>query len=250
MSDTLVVRNLYKRFDKPVLENVNFSVKEGELVSIIGPSGCGKTTLIRIIAGLESYEGEVLLDGKLVKGPGQDRVVVFQDYALFPWRTVFGNVSFGLEMKKVKKDVIKEKVSRVLKLVGLHGFEYYYPHELSGGMRQRVALARAIVCEPRILLMDEPLSALDAQTRNYMQEELVRIWKEIKCTIIYVTHSIEEAVFLSNRIIVLTRRPGRIKKIVDIDLERPRDRFSEEFIKIKAELHKSIQEEFELTSHG
>ncbi|MCS7121803.1 MAG: ABC transporter ATP-binding protein [Archaeoglobaceae archaeon] len=247
MSDVLVVKNLYKRFGEVlVLDGISFNVKEGEFVSILGPSGCGKTTLLRIIAGLEDYEGEVLLENKLVNSPGQDRVMVFQDYALFPWKTVFENISFGLEVKKFPKKVIKERTEKILKLVGLQGFENFYPHEISGGMKQRVALARAIICEPRILLMDEPLSALDAQTRNYMQEELIRIWKEINCTILYVTHSIEEAIFLSDRIVVLTKRPAKVKKIVNVNLERPRDRFSNEFVRLKAEIHKDVKDEFEL----
>ncbi|MCX8152560.1 MAG: ABC transporter ATP-binding protein [Archaeoglobaceae archaeon] len=247
MSDVLVVKNLYKRFGEVlVLDGISFTVKEGEFVSILGPSGCGKTTLLRIIAGLEDYEGEVLLENKLVNSPGQDRVMVFQDYALFPWKTVFENISFGLEVKKFPKKVIKERTEKILKLVGLQGFENFYPHEISGGMKQRVALARAIICEPRILLMDEPLSALDAQTRNYMQEELIRIWKEINCTILYVTHSIEEAIFLSDRIVVLTKRPAKVKKIVNVNLERPRDRFSNEFVRLKAEIHKDVKDEFEL----
>ncbi|MCS7130406.1 MAG: ABC transporter ATP-binding protein [Archaeoglobaceae archaeon] len=248
MSDALLqIRNVKKWFNSKdkrlmVIDGVSFDVQEGEFISILGPSGCGKTTLLRIIAGLEKQdEGEILLRGKSISGPGQDRAMVFQDYALFPWRTVLGNVLFGLEIRKIQKKEALEKAKSFIKLVGLEGFENSYPHELSGGMRQRVALARALVCEPDILLMDEPLSALDAQTRNVMQAELVRIWEETKKTIIYVTHSIEEAVYLSDRIAVLSKRPAKLLELVNVDLERPRDRFSKEFVNLRAKIFKLIQ---------
>lgn len=248
MSNALLqIRNVKKWFNSKdkrlmVIDGVSFDVQEGEFISILGPSGCGKTTLLRIIAGLEKQdEGEILLRGKSISGPGQDRAMVFQDYALFPWRTVLGNVLFGLEIRKIQKKEALEKAKSFIKLVGLEGFENSYPHELSGGMRQRVALARALVCEPDILLMDEPLSALDAQTRNVMQAELVRIWEETKKTIIYVTHSIEEAVYLSDRIAVLSKRPAKLLELVNVDLERPRDRFSKEFVDLRAKIFKLIQ---------
>lgn len=248
MSDALLqIRNVKKWFNSQekrlmVIDGVSFDVQEGEFISILGPSGCGKTTLLRIIAGLEKQdEGEILLRGKSISGPGQDRAMVFQDYALFPWRTVLGNVLFGLEIRKIPKKEALERAKTFIKLVGLEGFENSYPHELSGGMRQRVALARALVCEPDILLMDEPLSALDAQTRNVMQAELVRIWEETKKTIIYVTHSIEEAVYLSDRIAVLSKRPAKLLELVNVDLERPRDRFSKEFVNLRAKIFKLIQ---------
>ncbi len=247
MTEILQIRNLRKWFDGGerrllVIDGVSFNVMEGEFVSILGPSGCGKTTLLRIIAGLERQdEGEVLLRGKPIKGPGQDRAMVFQDYALFPWRNVLGNILFGLEIRNIPKKEALERAKRFIKLVGLEGFEKSYPHELSGGMRQRVALARALICEPEILLMDEPLSALDAQTRNVMQAELVRIWNETKKTIIYVTHNIEEAVYMADRIAVLSKRPAKLLELVEVNMDRPRDRFSREFIDLRAKIFRLIQ---------
>ncbi|MDI9645970.1 MAG: ABC transporter ATP-binding protein [Archaeoglobales archaeon] len=224
-----------------VLDNINLDVFRGEFVSLLGPSGCGKTTLLRIIAGLEKQDkGEVRLKGEQIVGPGQDRVMVFQDYALFPWRTVLGNILFGLEVRKIKKEEALKIAQNYIKLVNLEGFENSYPHELSGGMKQRVALARALVCDPEILLMDEPLAALDAQTRNMMQSELVRIWSATKKTIIYVTHSIEEAVYLSDRVIIFTPRPAKVKKIVKVDIPRPRDRFSREFVELRAKIYEQL----------
>ncbi len=224
-----------------VLDNINLDVFRGEFVSLLGPSGCGKTTLLRIIAGLEKQDsGEVRLKGEQIVGPGQDRVMVFQDYALFPWRTVLGNILFGLEVRKIKKDEALKIAQNYIKLVNLEGFENSYPHELSGGMKQRVALARALVCDPEILLMDEPLAALDAQTRNMMQSELVRIWSATKKTIIYVTHSIEEAVYLSDRVVIFTPRPAKVKKIVNVNIPRPRDRFSREFVELRAKIYEQL----------
>jgi NitT/TauT family transport system ATP-binding protein len=210
----------------------------------VGPSGCGKTTLLRILAGLEGpTEGEALVRGRPIEGPGPDRVMVFQDYVLFPWRTVLGNVLFGLELKGVPRRRAVEEAMKYIKLVGLEGFERAYPHELSTGMRQRAALARALACDPDVLLMDEPLSALDAQTRSYMQEELARIWEETKKTIVLVTHSVEEAVYLGDRIVVLTARPAKVKSIVEVDLERPRDRFAPEFIDLRMKVLDILKEE-------
>jgi len=247
LTEILQIKNVRKWFDGGerkllVIDGVSLNVMEGEFVSILGPSGCGKTTLLRIIAGLERQdEGEVLLRGKPIKGPGQDRAMVFQDYALFPWRNVLGNILFGLEIRNIPKKEALEKAKRFIKLVGLEGFEKSYPHELSGGMRQRVALARALVCEPEILLMDEPLSALDAQTRNVMQAELVRIWNETKTTIIYVTHNIEEAVYMADRIAVLSKRPAKLLELVEVNMDRPRDRFSKEFIDLRAKIFRLMQ---------
>ncbi|MCX8172403.1 MAG: ABC transporter ATP-binding protein [Archaeoglobaceae archaeon] len=245
----LVIKNLRKWFNNQngrltVIDGLSFDVKEGEFVSIIGPSGCGKTTLLRIIAGLEKQdEGEILLRGKHITGPGQDRAMVFQEYALFPWRTVLGNILFGLEIRKIPKKEAMEKARNFIKLVGLEGFERSYPHQLSGGMRQRVALARALVCEPDIMLMDEPLSALDAQTRSLMQTELVRIWQETKKTIIYVTHNIEEAIYLADRILVLSKRPAKLLEIVKVEIDRPRNRFSREFMELGGRIFKLLQDE-------
>lgn len=215
-------------------------MKEGEFFCILGPSGCGKTTLLRIIAGFEEYEGEVLLRGLKIRKPGHDRVLVFQDYALFPWRTVIGNVLFGIESRLPKQEAL-EVARKMLKVVGLESFQNSYPHELSGGMKQRVALARALVCNPELLLMDEPLSALDAQTRIEMQAELVKIWQKTSKTIVYVTHSIEEAVFLADRILVLSHRPARLKALLEVGLERPRNRFNAKFTEISQKLYELLK---------
>jgi len=244
----LRVRGLKKVFEgsPPVvaLDGVDLDVFEGELLCIVGPSGCGKTTLLRILAGLEgATEGEALMRGRPIEGPGPDRVMVFQDYVLFPWRTVLGNVLFGLELKGVPRRRAVEEAMKYIKLVGLEGFERAYPHELSTGMRQRAALARALACDPDVLLMDEPLSALDAQTRSYMQEELVRIWEETKKTIVLVTHSVEEAVYLGDRIAVLTARPAKVKSIVEVNLERPRNRFAPEFLSLQMKVLDMLREE-------
>ncbi|MEM1998695.1 MAG: ABC transporter ATP-binding protein [Archaeoglobaceae archaeon] len=227
--------------DLLVLDSLSFSVKEGEFFCVLGPSGCGKTTLLRIIAGFEDYEGEILLKGEKIKKPGSDRVLVFQDYALFPWRTVIGNVLFGIESKLPKQEALKI-AKEMLKLVALEGFENHYPHELSGGMRQRVALARALVCDPELLLMDEPLSALDAQTRMEMQAELVKIWQRTKKTIVYVTHSIEEAVFLADRILILSKRPAKVRALLDVKLERPRNRFDAGFTEISQRVYEFLKD--------
>jgi len=246
----LSIRGLRKVFEGPssvvALDGIDIDIYEGELLCIVGPSGCGKTTLLKIIAGLEKpTSGEVLLRQKPIKGPGPDRVMVFQEYALFPWRTVLGNVIFGLELKGMAKEEAVEEAMKYIKLVGLEGFENMYPHELSGGMRQKVALARALACNPDILLMDEPLSALDAQTRNYMQEELIEMWNKTRKTIIFVTHNVEEAIYLGDRIAVMTSRPGKIKEIINIELHRPRNRLSPEFIKLRAKILGMLREEIE-----
>jgi len=244
----LSVRGLKKVFkgSPPVvaIDGVDLDVFEGEFLCIVGPSGCGKTTLLKILAGLErATEGEALVRGRPIEGPGPDRVMVFQDHVLFPWRTVLGNVLFGLELKGLSRREAVEEAMKYIKLVGLEGFEGAYPHELSAGMRQRVALARALACNPDVLLMDEPLSALDAQTRNYMQGELLRIWMETKKTMVMVTHSVEEAVYLGDRVVVLTARPAKVKSVVEIELERPRDRFAPKFIGLRAKILEMLREE-------
>ena len=209
------------------LEDFSLDIAEGEFLVIVGPSGCGKSTFLNVVAGLTfPAKGEVSVYGKPVTGPGPDRAVVFQDYALMPWRTVEGNIKFGLEMqRRIDKDT-PAKIARYIELVGLKGFERAYPRELSGGMRQRVGLARALVTEPRLLLMDEPFAAVDAMTREIMQDELSRIVTETKQPIIFITHSVDEAVTLGDRIAVVTNRPGRIKEIIDVGLPRPRSRES------------------------
>ena len=238
----LIIENLSKVFAKgndkfTALEDVNLTVKDGEFVTILGPSGCGKTTLLRIIAGLETYSsGTALLNGEVIVGPGPKRGMVFQEYSLFPWKTVLGNVMFGPRMQGFSKEEAEVKAMIYLNLVGLADFKNSYPYELSGGMKQRVAIARALANEPEIILMDEPFGALDAQTRNTLQNELLRIWQEEKRTIIFVTHSVDEAVFLSDRIVILSKRPGTIKKIVEINIPRPRDRTRPEENQIRNEV--------------
>ena len=203
-------------------------------MTVLGPSGCGKTTLLNIVASFESASGgEVLLDGEPVRKPGPDRGVVFQEYALFPWLTVQQNIEFGLRERRMPRLERRERVRRQIASVGLSGFEQRYPQELSGGMRQRVALARLLINNPKILLMDEPFAALDAQTRSMMQQELLGVWSAERRTVIFITHNIEEAVLLGDRVVVMTARPGRIKEIVAIELARPRDVTSTEFNEIR-----------------
>jgi NitT/TauT family transport system ATP-binding protein len=220
----LSLRSLSKRFgDLEALRDIDAEIARGEFISLVGPSGCGKTTLLRIVAGLETAtSGTVLLDGRPIRSPGGDRGFVFQNDNLLPWRSVFDNAMIGPEVAGRADAASKRRTRDLLKLVGLAGFEDYYPRQLSGGMRQRVNLARALAIDPQILLMDEPFSALDAQTREIMQTELMRIWEEGRKTVLFVTHQIDEAVFLSDRILVLARRPGRIQETVTVTLPRPR----------------------------
>ena len=224
MPAKLSLNALTKRFGTlEVLGEINVAIARGAFISLVGPSGCGKTTLLRIVAGLEpASSGAVLLDGRAVGGPGGDRGFVFQSDNLLPWRTVFDNAIIGPEIMGRTGAVEKDRIRHLLHLVGLQGFENYFPRQLSGGMRQRVNLARALAIDPDILLMDEPFSALDAQTREIMQTELMRIWEEGRKTVLFVTHQIDEAVFLSDRVVVLARRPGRIQENIDVALPRPR----------------------------
>jgi NitT/TauT family transport system ATP-binding protein len=234
MTALLEIKGLSKSFSVKgktfeALREVNLSVGEKEFICILGPSGCGKTTLLRIMAGLERpTSGEVTLDGVPIEGPGPQRGMVFQEYSLFPWRTILDNVSFGLELQGVSKAERHEKARRYIQAVGLAGFENSFPHELSGGMKQRVAIVRALVNNPRALFMDEPFGALDAQTRNVMQSELLRIWQEQQKTVVFVTHSVDEAIYLADRVVIMSARPGQINKIIDVDLPRPRIRTSAE----------------------
>ena len=220
----LSVANLTKRFGSlEVLQNISTQIRSGEFISIVGPSGCGKTTFLRIIGGLEqATSGEAHLDGRRITGPGADRGFVFQQDNLLPWRDILANTEIGPEISGALSPAQRANTMRLLKLVGLEGFEHYYPRQLSGGMRQRVNLARALAVDPALLLMDEPFSALDAQTREIMQTELSRIWEEGRKTVLFVTHQIDEAVYLSDRIFVFARRPGRINEIIEVDLPRPR----------------------------
>jgi NitT/TauT family transport system ATP-binding protein len=229
------------------LDQTSFTVMEGEFVTILGPSGCGKSTILRVVAGLEEpSSGHVYLDGKEIKGPGPDRGMVFQSYTLYPWLTVEENITFGLQLKGISKRERKEVAAHYLELIGLKGFEKHYPIQLSGGMKQRVAIARALANDPEILLMDEPFGALDAQTRAIMQEILLKVWEESKKTILFITHDVEESIFLGDSIYVMTARPGRLKKQIKVPLPRPRDyhaKNSPEFAALKQELLELIREE-------
>jgi NitT/TauT family transport system ATP-binding protein len=201
------------------LDDVSLDIKTGEFLSLVGPSGSGKSTLLDLLGGLSKpTSGQVLVDGKSVTGPGLDRAVVFQQYALFPWRTARANVEFGLEAQGLRRRERAAKAREFLDLVGLSGFEERYPHELSGGMKQRVAIARSLAYDPDILLMDEPFAALDAQTRELLQDEVLQIWRATGKTIVFITHGIEEAVYLGQRVAVLTSRPGRLKQLVEVNL--------------------------------
>ncbi len=229
------------------LNDFNVSVEEGEFVSIVGPSGCGKSTFLNVLLGLiPPNSGEMAIHGKKISGPGQDRAMVFQEFGLLPWRTVQDNITLGLELRGVSAAERNQVAEKFIEMVGLQGFERHYPHELSGGMKQRVGLARALVTDPEVLLMDEPFASLDAQTRDLMQAELLRIWQEAKKTVLFVTHQIEEAVYLSDRVIVMTKRPGRAKRIIDVGLNRPRDyemRVSQEFNELRLEIWNELKDE-------
>lgn len=238
MGVKLEIKNLSKTFnaqlrDVVALESINLNVKEGEFVSIVGTSGCGKSTLLNIIAGLTDYsQGSIVLDGKDINGPGPDRAVVFQSDATFPWLNVRDNIEYGLKVKNVSKEKRREISDDLLHLLELQNFANVYPKELSGGMRKRIDIGRAYAVSPEILLMDEPFGALDVVTRENMQDELLHIWSTKKTTVIFITHDIEEAMILSDRIVLLSPRPGRIKEIINVPFLRPRDsrlRESKEF---------------------
>ena len=261
-SPRITVRGLRKEFidiskqaEVVALSSIDLEIGEDEFLTVLGPSGCGKSTLLNIIAGFDHPSGgEVRLDGKPIREPGPDRGVVFQEYALFPWLNVTQNIEFGLRERGVPKTERQTRVSKQIATVGLEGFEDRFPHELSGGMRQRVALARVLVNDPKILLMDEPFAALDAQTRTIMQTELLRVWSAERRTALFITHNIEEAVLLGDRIVVMTARPGRIKEIVRVKLPRPRDVTSSEFNQIRryvaALLENEVQAAFAAAQAG
>jgi NitT/TauT family transport system ATP-binding protein len=229
------------------LHDFHIEVREGEFLSIVGPSGCGKSTFLNVLLGLiKPDSGDIRLRGKPIAGPGQDRAMVFQEFGLLPWRTVQNNIELGLELKGVPAEKRRERSRHFIDMVGLAGFEAHYPHELSGGMKQRVGLARALATDPDVLLMDEPFAALDAQTRDLMQVELLRIWQEARKTVLFVTHQIDEAIYLSDRVMVMTRRPGQAKRIFDIDLPRPRDyemRVTPQFNDLKLDIWNTLKDE-------
>ncbi len=243
-------RYWFEREDREVLavSDVSLAVEDGEFLAIVGPSGCGKTTLLNIVAGLLPYEdGTVSIDGKRVNGPGVDRAVVFQHSSLLPWRTIAGNVRYGMEMQgRFNETVMRERTDHFVKMVGLNGFERHFPNELSGGMQQRVNLARALAADPKVLLMDEPFAALDAQTREFMQAELLKIWSQDRKTVLFITHQINEAVYLADRVAVMSARPGRLKGVFKIPFGRPRTlslKRDPQFLEIEDSIWQLIEEE-------
>ena len=248
--DHLTKHYWLEREDRNVLAlaDVSFSVGDGEFMAIVGPSGCGKTSMLNIVAGLLTYEeGNVIIDNKKVNGPGIDRAVVFQHASLLPWRTIAGNVRYGMELqRRFDEKTMKERADYFIKLVGLTGFERHYPSELSGGMQQRVNLARALAADPAVLLMDEPFAALDAQTREFMQAELLKIWNKAKKTVLFITHQINEAIYLADRVVVMSARPGRVKDIFDVPFDRPRNlslKREPRFLELEDAVWKLIEEE-------
>lgn len=233
------------------LSDVNLEIRDNEFITLLGPSGCGKTTLMRAIGGLENpTDGEVIVNGKKVKGPNLDCSVVFQNFALLPWASVLDNVAFGLEMRGTAKAVARERAQEFVEKVGLSGFENKYPKELSGGMQQRVGLARALSVETPIILMDEPFGALDQQTRRYMQEELLEIWEKDKRTVVFVTHDMEEAVLLADRVVLMSARPGRVEEVIDVNIPRPRNQEgierTPEFVELKEYLWSRLRDMYQL----
>jgi NitT/TauT family transport system ATP-binding protein len=239
ISKTFVTKNGQR---VPAIASASLRIKRNQFVCIVGPSGGGKSTLLNIVAGFEQpTRGRVLVDGKSVEGPHPSRTMVFQEFALFPWMSVRGNISFGLEMKGMDRVELQERVDRYLELVGLTRFAESYPSELSGGMKQRVAIARALAVQPELLLMDEPFGALDAYTREIMQEELLRIWERERKTVLFVTHSVEEAVTLSDTVIVMAGRPGTVRKVIENDLPRPRMNTDQRFVDLKGRIQTDVR---------
>jgi ABC-type nitrate/sulfonate/bicarbonate transport system ATPase subunit len=235
----LSLRNVGKTYriegqDLPVLQRIGLEIGRGEFLGMVGASGCGKSTLLRLIAGLDDrFDGDILIDGAPVAGPGVERSLVFQDHRLFPWLSVTDNIGLGLDSLDLSRREREARIAEQLELVGLTGFAQAWPHQLSGGMAQRAAIARALVSRPDILLMDEPFGALDSITRAHMQEELLRIWRERRITVVIVTHDVDEAVFLSDRVVVMEPRPGRVQSVIEVDLPRPRERTGTAFNQIK-----------------
>jgi len=253
MEGHVTVSNLEKVYQSgdeqtTAIKDLSFDVEGGEFLSVVGPSGCGKSTLLYLVAGfLDVSSGSIAVDGDRIEGPGTDRGVVFQDYALFPWRTVMENVTYGLEEQGLDEDEQRETAQRYIDMMDLSGFEDRYPKELSGGMKQRVALARTLAYEPKILLMDEPFGALDQPLREALQDHLLDIWRDLEKTVIFITHDVEEAVYLSEKVLIMTRHPGTKKDVIDIDLDRTRPReeivTSDEFSDVKNAVWKQLREE-------
>lgn len=244
---SLVIKNLSKKYDNSensTLKAIDLEVQNGEFVCIVGPSGCGKSTLLNLVAGLEKPTGgQILLDGQEVVKPGADRAVMFQEHGLFPWLNVIENVKFGMKIQGVSKAEQEEKALHYLDMVGLTNYRDYPIHQISGGMRQRTALARALAVDSKILLMDEPFSALDKQTSNYLREELQRIWMKTKKTILFITHSVEEAVYLADRVVVISAKTGSLSRIIKVDLERPRHVYEPEFVELRHEILEEVRGE-------
>lgn len=236
------INKSFPETDKETLRDINLSVEKGEFICIVGPSGCGKSTLLNLVAGLDSpTSGSIILDGKKITGPGADRVVMFQEAALYPWLNVMQNVMFGLDAAGVSKENQKKTAEKYLKMVQLWHYRDYPVHQISGGMKQRTALARALALDSKLLLMDEPFSALDKQTINLLREELERIWEKTGKTIFYVTHSVEEAIYFADRVVVMSENPGRIRSIIPIELPRPRDIEEERFTALRRQILGEVQ---------
>jgi ABC-type nitrate/sulfonate/bicarbonate transport system ATPase subunit len=234
----LELKGVNKRFGElPVLSNINLTIDKGEFAAIVGPSGCGKSTILRMLSGLEeASEGQVLANGQPITKPDPRRTLIFQEHALYPWRTVEQNVGFGMELSKVPSSERKKRVDEILEKVGLDGFQKYYPHQLSGGMRQRASIARALVLNPEVLLLDEPYGALDAITRLAMQNELIRLWRGTGRTVLLITHDIDEAVYLADTIYVMSPRPGHFIQTLHADMARPRNRNGQKFVELRQKI--------------
>jgi NitT/TauT family transport system ATP-binding protein len=252
MTSKIVISEVSKTYSSEAgkvlaLQATNLHVKEGEFVSLVGPSGCGKSTLLYVVGGFLTADGDVLIDGKAIEGPGVDRGIVFQEYALFPWLTVRRNILYGPRIRNLPAKQCDEIADRLIEVIGLRNFEHRYPRELSGGMKQRVAIARMLAGDPTILLLDEPFGALDAQTRETMQDELLRIWLEMRKTVLMVTHDVNEAVYLSNRICVMSARPGRIVEEFDVNLDRTGTReaivLSDEYNRVRNQVWLSVRQQ-------
>ena len=241
------LKGIEKRFtsakgdEQIAISRVELEIRDGEFVCLVGPSGCGKTTLINLMAGFERpTSGTVEIDGRPVIGPDPDHIMIFQEYGLYPWKTVLANVLFGLQARKVPTAEARERALETLQLVGLRGAADKHPHELSGGMKQRVAIARALAVEPSVMFMDEPFAALDAFTRLHLQDELLRLWQEKRPTIVFVTHDLDEAIALGQRVVLLAPHPGRIQRVLDVSLSRPRERTSSDFAHFRRELFREF----------